>query len=215
MRSRWRFLPITVLGMLLALSSRAAAQDSTPVDTAFPVAPDPAECRVEPRTADEMLALVALATPTVADSSTTTVVVPIGAPADAATSQAVIDVVRESVACLSAGDVPRFFALFTDGLVRRAAEEPSPLTAEDVRLVFALDPTEVAPARPVTLLAVTDIVVLSDGRVGAFVVTDNPYEPSDPPTTQYWMFARIDGRWLLDGDVEFARDEYDAGTPTS
>jgi hypothetical protein len=206
MRSPHRLLAILALCPMLTLSLGAAAQDATPVTTTFPVVPAPSECRVAPRTLDNMLGILAQATPPAVASRPSSFVVPVGKPADATVSLAVIAVVREYIACLSAADYPRTFGLFTDDYARRLAEEPTPLTEADIRALFSADPAANAPTRPLAILAVADIVNLDDGRVGAFAVIVNTYKSPARAETAYLYFARKDGRWLLDDDTDFSPD---------
>jgi hypothetical protein len=75
-----------------------------------------------------------------------------------------------------------------------------------------------APPEPETegttqLLAITDVMDLDDGRVGAFVVE---HAEGDPPLTSYAIFIEGDDGWLVDEVVEFSTpvfEEGEDGTP--
>ena len=53
------------------------------------------------------------------------------------------------------------------------------------------------------LLAVTDVSMLPEGRVAAFVVISEPLLPPGGPETLLFIFANQDGQWLLDDLVDF------------
>src|SRR3712207_324981 len=116
-------LPSMVVLLLAALAvaggvAPVAAQDATPGAGAaqFPITPDPADCTVEPRSADELLALwydpagTPLAVPgTPTAEQATSVTIPLGPPADEATAAAVVAAASEVFACFAAGDALRAY----------------------------------------------------------------------------------------------------------
>ena len=130
-----RLIALVVVLLSLAVVGPAGtrAQDATPGTgaAAFPITPDPADCQVAPRSADELLALwygpdgspVATAATPPAEAATE-VTVPLGPRADEASAAAVAATVGEVFACFEAGDTLRAFALFTDDLARRFGPEP-------------------------------------------------------------------------------------------
>lgn len=113
------FLLVCALLLALSMPGRAptarASHEATPVgETTFPITADPAACRVEPRSADDLIALWFEDGTPIAESATpagaaaiTEVSVPVGTPADAATMAAVTDTMREIFGCFAAGDVAR------------------------------------------------------------------------------------------------------------
>src|SRR5687767_8583314 len=110
-------LSVPALTILLSLAAIefAAAQVATPA--AYPVAPDPRECVIEPATADEIE--VILGTPVGEPTDSATPFVPAaGEPADAETSAAVLATLRQVFACANAGDPLRVASFFTDDFVR-------------------------------------------------------------------------------------------------
>lgn len=135
---RWYLTPISFTVALLALvggsTLPALAQDATPGagPSQFPFPPDPADCTVEPRSADDLLALwygpdgspVAVEADSASDESTTEVTIPVGAPADEATVTAVTDTVRGVFACFAGGNTLGAYAFFTDDLAQLFGPEP-------------------------------------------------------------------------------------------
>ena len=204
-------LTASSLAAILAavIATPAAAQDATPEAgaMAFPITPDPATCQVEPRSTDELLALwytpegspVPAATPTWG-AQTTSLTLTVGPPADEATAGEVVSAVSEIFGCFAAGDFPRATALFTDDLVRSFGGEPG-TTAEDARAF--LEATPVAGMEgdvEERVIAITDVMDLGDGRVGAFVVD----ESGGQLDTVYAIFERQEDRLLVDEIIDFA-----------
>jgi hypothetical protein len=148
----------------------AAAQDDGD-DGAAAAIPMPEECVVEPRDQaeiDEILASTQPAAPLAEGLP-----VPLGTPADEETQTVVEEVVRQFIACLNGGDAARAAALLTEsGLVGFYG----PAAADDSADVQAPEGTPVARSEDalLRLRAVTDISVLDDGRLGAFVLLNDP-----------------------------------------
>ncbi|MDP9355047.1 MAG: SH3 domain-containing protein, partial [Chloroflexota bacterium] len=189
----------------------APAQEATPAAGALPVTPGPAECRAEPRPVAEVLAINAEATPTAGRAETETFEVPVGAPVDTETVAGVTATVREVFACFNAGDVRRAFSLLTDERIRDFVEE-DPISEEELRGFLEATPEAVPAEQQLTLLAVSDVTELEDGRVGAFVVTTDPLAG---PDTIYVVVVQADDRWLVDDVIEFlAGGEGGEATPT-
>ncbi len=133
--------------------------------------------------------------------------IPLGPRADEATAAAVAATVSEVVACFEAGDALRAYALFTDDLARQFG--PSPGTPrEEAEAFLAVPMEEATPAgEPVggevtesQIVAVTDVMALTDGRVGAFVVTREEGQLD----TVFIALEREGDRLLADELVEFA-----------
>ena len=191
------------------MATPIAAQDATPEAGAmtFPISPDPAACQVEPRTTDELLELwytpegspVPAATPTWG-AQTTSLTLPVGAPADESTVREVVSTVSEVFGCFAAGDFVRATALFSDELVRGFGGEPG-TTAEDARAFLEATPAaEMEGGGDERLIAITDVMDLGDGRVGAFVVD----ESGGQLDTVYAIFERQNDRLLLGEIIDFA-----------
>jgi hypothetical protein len=191
------------------MATPVAAQDATPEAgaMAFPFTPDPAACQVEPRSTDELLSLwytpegspVPAATPTWG-AQTTSLTLPVGPPADEATASEVVSTVSEVFGCFAAGDFPRATALFTEDLVRGFGGEPG-TTAEEARAFLETTPEAgMEGDGGERLIAITDVMDLGDGRVGAFVVD----ESGGQLDTVYAIFERQDDRLLVDEIIDFA-----------
>lgn len=179
------------------------AQETTPTPT-FPATPNPAQCQVEPRLADAIVALLGTPpAPTVPDSATpasepSRIEVPLGRPANADVEAGVIATVYELQSCFNAGDFRRAFALVTDAYLQDFADEAS-LTAQDIAF-FTAEPTPVLMDARTSILAVTDVSLLGSGRAGAFVITDTPFTG---PDTTYMNFVQQGDRWLVDEVIGF------------
>lgn len=215
-------LAVILYALIVASSARVMAQqDATP---AAGVAPDPAECQVEPRAADDLIAVwfpggtPIAATPegSPADASGTAldvnedgtpvgavIDVPVGEPADAETIDAVTATVREVFACFNAGDFGRALSLFSDNLVAGFGPEPGE-SIEDVRGFLEAEPTPAPEGQRIVLIAVTDVVVMDDGRVGAIVTSNDPTVEPEGMETALVIFVEEDGRWLVDEVIEEA-----------
>ncbi len=185
----------------LALSGPAVAlvQEATPAAGGFPITPDPAECQVEARTVDEFVAVLGAATPTTPDPVGTTVEVPLGEAADAETVAGVTATIREILACFNAGDFSRALSLFSSEAINRIAAE-DPITEEELRSFLEATPQAAQAEQQSTLLALTDVMELEDGRVGALMATTDPFVG---PDTAYVIFVQENDRWRIDEIIEF------------
>ena len=213
-------VPVSVVSLAVGLAVGGAvpgaAQDATPGAGAdrFPITPDPADCTGEQRDADELLALWYAP-----DGSQTTpepgpaedapsVTIPLGPPADEATAAAVADTVSQVFACFAAGDALRAYAFFTDDLALQFGPEPgTPREEAEAFLAAPLEELEEAGEEPVggeaaagQIVAVTDVMELADGRVGALAV-----ERSEGRLDTVFLVLERDGdRLLADELIDFA-----------
>lgn len=182
------------LVMLLVITARlAVAQEATP--ETVPIAPDPAECQVSPRTVDEILAIAA--TPSAAAATPppgrSTVADQDNEPADAETVAAVTATVREIVACGNANKTFSVLAFYTDGFLGRIF----PPGGEVVGDPNAIEATPRARLNRLALAAVRDVTLLSDGRVSA-IVEVGAIAALDDITPDLLIFALVDGRYRVD-----------------
>ena len=190
-----------VLVSTLVLPTAASAQNDATPAAGTPVAGevlDPALCTVEPRPAEELLALAApAASPATPAASPAAPEIPFGAfagtPADAETAAAYTAFVRQFWACNGHPEFSRVLALVTDEEVRQA------FAPDD--LVAIAQPTEGTPepgadSDPTTLFAVLGIEVLPDGRV------DTPFDPL-VVEVNYLIAAETADGWRLDEFVCF------------
>ena len=75
-------------------------------------------------------------------------------------------------------------------------------------------PEAVPAAGRSTILAITDVVLLADGRVGALVASTDPMAEEEETTTMHLTFEQADGRWLVDDFVEFHTHPEEEGEAT-
>ncbi len=211
-------LLVVLLSLALVGPGIALAQEATPGAGAdqFPLAPDPTRCQVEPRSPDELIEIWFgdEGTPVATEAATDTVTIPVGPPADEETVAAIVATVDEVFSCFAAGDFARATALFTEDLTRTFGPEPG-TSEEEVRAFLEATPDASANAEAGgeagVIVAISDVMVLADGRVGAFVVDRSEGRLS----TVYAIFEQQGDRWLADEVVEFAAgDEEGEGTPT-
>jgi hypothetical protein len=190
---------------VIGLGSPTAAQDASAGSGAveYPIDPVPADCQVEPRSTDELIALWlgpdgSSAAAPLSEEASTTVTIPLGTPADEATVGGVVAALRETYACFETGDFRRTTALFTDDLTRTFGPGPD-ATEEDVRAFLAW-PEPATEAEASQIIAIADVMVLADGRVGVFVVDRSADEGTH---VAYVVFERAGDRWLADETIEF------------
>ena len=196
----------TLLCALTFVGSRPiSAQEASPVAGGT-------TCTVEPRNADELLTLWyaedgtpigTWATP-MADEAITEITLPVGSPADDATTGEVTAVVEQVFACFDAGDFLRAFALFTDNLAGQFGPEPG-TSFEDAQAFVNTAPEPAAPGEESEIVAVSNVVMLEDGRAGAFVIE----RFAGAVSVSYAILVQDGEQWLVDEVIEFpsANDE--------
>lgn len=203
-------LPLLVAGSAIV---PVAAQEATPDagQGRFPITPDPALCQVEPRDAEALLAVWyrSEGTPVPAASPVAVVVtdaaaltIPLGPRAEAATVAAVTETVVELFSCFAAGDFPRAAALLTDDVARAFGPEAG-TPIEEARAFLEATPTAEGQGEVSRILAITDVMVLDDGRVGAIVVEVDAGQRD----SSYVVFEPQGERLLVDAIINFAPDE--------
>lgn len=147
-----------------------AAQDDSDSGATAAI-PMPEECVVEPRDQAEIEEILASSQPAAPLASG--LPVPLGTPADDDTKTEITELVRQFVACLNAGDAARAAALVTEsGLVGfygvAAADDSVEVQAPEGEVMARADD------EMLRLRAVTDVSVMDDGRLGAFVLLNDP-----------------------------------------
>ena len=200
----------SILGALLALlfvltglfHTAALAQDAP--SQIGPMTPPASACMVEPRTAEELVALFAIPTDPIPASTTATIA--LGKPADAAASQQVTELIFQAIACLNAGDFGRFFALLTDHAIVTifpwVADELA--TKESATQVMAPDPV---PAQYMqTILGIGSISLLPDGSYSAALVVLDP-NAGEQPTALILNVVENDEVWRIDSAIDFDEPE--------
>lgn len=218
---RWRALAMVPIAATL-LTGSAFAQESTPEASGVenPRLVDPSECVSEPRTYEDIATILDIDGEGVPAPAMTQITPPLGEVADTATSISIQEAARHVLACFNAGDIPRAAGLMTENGVRRAywgltINEES---RELARTRIAADPEPRAEGTLVRLITVTDVSMLPDGRVAAFVVLNEPLLPPGGPETLLFVFANQDGNWLVDDWIDFSIVPPGTGveaTPTS
>ena len=202
-----------VFGVALIWGTGVVAQEATPDagDGRFPITADPALCQIEPRDVDELLALwyspegtpqpVASPVPVVV-TDPTALMIPLGPLADEATEAAVTETVVELFSCFAAGDFPRAAALLTDDVAEAFGPEPG-TSIEEARAQLETTPTPEEQGQGSRILAITDVMVLDDGRVGAVVVDVDAGQRD----SAYVVFEQQGERLLVDAIIDFAPGE--------
>jgi hypothetical protein len=138
-----------------------------------------------------LLAGPAIATPAATTGGTT---LPPGEPVDAATRQAIADVVHHWLACENAGEPLRAWALFSDGYLYRLLSRQVGTTEKS--LAALATPAPLAEATS-ALQEIRGERLLPDGRLGATVVIT--YRSVPMPKTFFFVFTRSGDRLLIDG----------------
>jgi hypothetical protein len=171
------------------------------------VAPDPAECVIEPASIEEIAAIMGTPVAGTLDSATP-FVPPAGEPADAETSAEVVATLHQVFACANAGDLPRVGSLFTDDFVRVFF---GGVPLEDLLDVLAIPAQPLPEDQKRIIIRFGEVQLLPDGRAGVVIVLD---EPADPRTEEpdYAILERVEGRWLVD---ELHEDGGAAATPAT
>ena len=186
-------VPALLIVVGLGMAPVARAQSGTPA--AGGGMATAAECTVTPRSADELRTLFreVAATPLPEDLAATPAAMPTGTPADEATTEAVNGAWREIVACLSAGDQPRLFALYSDAMVRRQLQIDIAFGVTEEALIDYLEATPVPISDSEGMVAdlLTEVQLLADGRVVA-------EKPTEAGHSEALVFIQHDDRWLLD-----------------
>lgn len=211
-------LALVVLDMAY-MPAGVAAQDepsaSPTADSSRAVSPE--ECQIEPRSSEDVFALLGLEEAGEASPAPRT---PVPAPpwttADAETAAAVEATAREWLACINADDNPRIAALMTDAALTRFFATLGAIDAEAVeqaRANFAGTPTPRAEEDLARLLAVSDVSLLEDGRVAALALVGEPALPPSGRETLLLIFVPTGDRLLIDDVVQFSVAPAPAATP--
>ena len=204
---RERTLRVPVLALLLSLAAANATGAQTATPAAYPVAPDPAECVVEPAPVEEIAEILGTPVAGAADRATP-FAPPASEPADAETSAEVVTTLRQVFACANAGDPLRVAGLFTDDFVRTFF---GGVPLEDLLDFLATPPQPLAEDQKRIIVRFGEVQLLPDGRAGVVIVLD---EPDDPRTEEpdFAILERVEGRWLVD---ELHEDGGAVATPTT
>ena len=183
------FIGLTLVASLGPL--RASAHQASPTATH-----DVAACDVAPRTTAEILMVVE----TASNATTSIAVLPTGDPADAETTATITAVLRQMAACLSTGDMLRFYALHSDEWLRRS------LGVVDGMALLTTSIPPLDDGHRARYLGPWHVQILPDGRVLAAVllVVGDDLRP-DPERARVLLFVNHGGRWLVDETIASVR----------
>jgi hypothetical protein len=200
-----RLVVVTACALALAGSGpRALAQEATPENATMavrpPIAPDPAGCMAVPRELAEIRAIYDEVNEVNAAGAAATpaaFVAPEGAPADAATIAAVTEVVVEVIRCNANGGNGLADAYYlTEEHLR---ENLAGMTEEDFAAAYPETPSPLPAEEWLMVYRVDNVRVLPDGRVAA---DPEIIVPGVGHFRDTLIFARVDGRWLIDESHE-------------
>src|SRR5919112_2003854 len=181
----WRALAIAPLAALL-VTGPVRAQESTPKEgSENPRLVAPSECVAEPRTYEDIAAILALDGDGVPAPAMTQITPPLGEVANAKTAISIKQAARQVLACFNAGDIPRAAGLMTENGVRRAYWGLT-IDAENRELArtrIAAAPEPRAEEALVRLIPVPDVSPLPAGGVAAFFILKDPLLPPAGPET--------------------------------
>lgn len=211
---------IPALALAVAGTVSVAAQDDQ-AETDRVLSPD--LCQVEPRSEEELIAAFGLDAASAEEAPVilrAEISIPLGQPAPGEVIQGVTDTIREFFACNNAGNVARTTTLLSEsGTMRFYGFGPREGAAdEQFRAWAAGEATPREEDAYIRLLAVTDVSLLPDGRVAAFVITNEPLLPPRGPETLLFVFSQgEDDRWVIDDyhDFTIISPDADNGTPAA
>ena len=213
---------LSILISVLALAALNVA--FVPASVAAQATPDagqdrrvPAEdCQVEPRSGDELFALLGLAEG--AEAAAPVERTPVPAPpwvgADKETAEAAEATAREWLACINADDNLRLAALMSDAaLTRFFAGVQATDAIEEARAALAGTPEPRAEEARAQIVTVSDVSRLDDGRIAALVVIKEPAARPSGQESLLLIFTPADDRMLIDDIIQFSIAPRLAGTP--
>lgn len=192
-------MALAVGGLLapLELGAIPVAAQATPGAT--PGQADRIPCEIEPITGERFVAALDAAAGTAAPPAAleqfTVDTLPTGEPVDAATIEGITATVETALNCRNAGYFLRAYALFSDRMIGQLFGGRETVPPEIVALLQ--EPRRVRAPFRVGLVEVSEARRLSDGRVGAVVVTAN----ATHSFTDFLYFVDDNGQWLVDQAV--------------
>lgn len=208
MRPFSRMLRVLAIAPLAvwALSGPVLAQEATPAaGEENPRIVEPSECQGEARPVDQITQVLQLDGEGITAPAAMTITPPLGETADRETELAIKEAARQIIACFNAQDLPRAAALMTDNGLRSAfwGLSSSAAAREATKATLAAAPQPRAEAALTRLISVTDVSRLPDGRMAAFVITEDPLLPPTGAEALLFVFAQQGDTWLLDDLIRF------------
>lgn len=175
-------MKIAILAAALATLLTFPAEAAT-----LPATPQPDACTVAPISIGDLQAIVAGGTPTAA---TPAPVVKL----DDALKADIAATVEGSIACTNANQPLRELAYFTNHYLADRFTGAGTDDLGHLAVAVTRSSSPAAGSDRLALISVNQYAVTSDGRISAVVVTAN----RDQTFTDTLIFAKIDGRWLID-----------------
>ncbi|MBX3071687.1 MAG: hypothetical protein KF883_14370 [Thermomicrobiales bacterium] len=170
----------------------------------FPVTPDPALCTLQPRSIDDVAALVDEASAAPARPLPTVVPVPFEMPEGFALVENVrVEVEKDllrAIGCINTGDPLKVFATYTDRYVVELVERLGGMT--DVVISGLQTVREIDEANWLQIVSVERSILLPDGRALVIVIGDDPADDQPPGARAFFLTEVLPGRWLIDEVVE-------------
>ncbi len=203
-------IPVVLAAMLLMPIVTAGQGAATPVGQERAVYPAADKCRVEPRTTDEIFALIGTPIPAGQmeqqepfEERMAALVAAFGSPraepVDAKTTSAVEATIDELFACVNAGDGLAALALVSDEAMAR-------ITSSDLRLIDSLFVQDTARGSDDEMIGYElagAVGLLPDGRIAAPIQTFLPRALADtnPSATlsTVWFLRPVGDRFLIEG----------------
>jgi hypothetical protein len=184
-----------VIGLAL-LTCGGMPQTTTAIEATPTASLSSTKCDVAPRSTSEILTLADAGSSETASTNA----LPTGDPADPATTGAITAVIEEMAACLTAGDMLRFYALHSDEWLRRSLGVVEGMAIQTVSIPTLDDGNRAHYLGP------WHVQILADGRVLAAVllVVNDELRP-DPDRTTVLLFVHRDGHWLVDETIASVR----------
>lgn len=138
----------------------------------------------------------------IATPSAMTITVPLGREASRDTVAAIAETVSRYLGCLNAGDLLRASAFLTDNGVRRIFSYEATLYRD--RPPALATPAVLSSQERTRLIALTDIVILADGRAAAIALLRDPLTLPRGPQAVLLYFVWNGDQWLVDDVIGFS-----------
>jgi hypothetical protein len=106
-------------------------------------------------------------------------------------------------ACFNAGDFARAMAHASDSAVLQLFGPEPGLPRSDAEAFLGFPPEPFPAGEQARIIAITDVSMMLDGRIGAIVVSDDPVTEPAGIETEFLVLVDEDGRWVVDEYLEF------------
>ena len=194
---RWIFV-LFAIGLLLVPGEQVGAIQDTATPTGI-------ECPIEPLAPTDLKEVVA------AGFEPAPALDPTGDHPPATALLAIFDILSDSLACTNANQPMSALALFSDRyLAERFAGPDGNDELGHLLAAATRTPGPAAPDDRLVLVSVSDLVLYSDGRIGAEVTTANV----EDAFTDLIVLVETDDGWRID-QVVLGADDSTMGTPTA